>query len=105
MSMAAKSSNITEEMSGASLQADGQMEEPAQGTKDLRESEEDDSSPSCSPLWSPAWRPLSGCPNMKYLFTDRSNFGQRTGVHTLTFSLLDGPISGRYVARSKDWTY
>ena len=42
------------------------MEEPTQGVKDLWESEEEDSSPSHSPLWSPAQRPPSGHPNMKY---------------------------------------
>ena len=44
MSMAVELSNLAEEMSGASLQVDGQMEEPTQGVKDLRESEKDDSS-------------------------------------------------------------
>ena len=58
VSMAAKSSDLAEGMSGASLQADGQTEEPTQGAKDLWESEEDNSSPSHLPLWSPAWRPL-----------------------------------------------
>ena len=56
MSMAAKLSDLAEEMSGASLQANGQAEEPTQGAKDLWESEEDDSSPSHLPLWSPAQR-------------------------------------------------
>ena len=64
--MAAKLSDLTEETSGASLQVDGQMEEPTQGAKDLQELEEADSSPSPSPLWSPAQRLLSGWPNMKY---------------------------------------
>ena len=66
MSMAAKSSNLAEETSGASLQVDGQMEEPTQGARDLCKSEEDDSSPSCSPLWSPAQRLPAGHPNTKY---------------------------------------
>ena len=66
MSMAAKLSNLAKKTSGASLQANGQMEGPTQGAKDLWESEEDDSSPSHLPLWSPAWRPLSGHPNTKY---------------------------------------
>ena len=66
MSMAAKLSDLADETSGPSLQADGQMEEPTQGAKDLWESEEDDSSPSHSLLWSPAQRPPSSCPNMKY---------------------------------------
>ena len=66
MSLATKSINLAEEMSGASLQADGQAEEPTQGAKDLWESEEDDNSPSHLPLWSPARRPQSGFPTMKY---------------------------------------
>ena len=66
MSMATKLSDLAEEMSGASFQADGQVEEPTQGAKDLWGSEEGDSSPSHSPLWSPARRLLSGHPNMKY---------------------------------------
>ena len=48
MSIAAKSSDLAEEMPGASLQVDGQMEEPTQSAKDLWESEEDDSPlPTC----------------------------------------------------------
>ena len=64
--MAAKSSDLAEEMSGASLQVNGQMEEPTKGARDLWESEDDDSSPSHLPLWSPAQRLPSGCPNTKY---------------------------------------
>ena len=66
MSMAAKSSDLDKEMSGASLQANGQMEGPTQSAKDVQESEEDDSSPSHLPLWSSAKRPLSSLPNTKY---------------------------------------
>ena len=66
MSMAAKSSNLVDKMSGANLQVDGHAKVPIQSAKDLWEPEEEDRSPSCSPSWSPALRPLSGCPNMKY---------------------------------------
>ena len=66
MSLATKLSDLAEEMSVASLQADGQVEGPMQGAKDLRESEEDDSSPSHLLLWSLDRRPPSGHPNMKY---------------------------------------
>ena len=66
VSMAPKLSDLAEETFGASLQVDSQVEEPTQGVKDLWESEEDDSSPSHSPLWSPARRLLSSHPNMKY---------------------------------------
>ena len=66
MSMAAKSSDLVNKMPGANLQADGQVEVPTQGAKDLWGSEETDSSPSHLPSWSPAQRPLSGHPNVRY---------------------------------------
>ena len=66
MSMAAKSSDLVDEMSGANLQVDGHAEVPSQSAKDLQEPEEEDGSPSHSLSWSPAQRPLSGHPNTKY---------------------------------------
>ena len=48
--MAAKSSDLADKMSGANLQADGQVEVPTQGTKDLWEPEEEGSFPSHLPL-------------------------------------------------------
>ena len=49
MSKAAKLNNLVGKMPGSNLQADGHMEEPTQGAKDLWEPEEEDSSPSDSP--------------------------------------------------------
>ena len=46
MSMAAKLSDLVDKMSGANLQADGHAEVPTQGAKDLRGTEQEDSSPS-----------------------------------------------------------
>ena len=66
MSMAAKSSDLADNMSGANLQVDGQVEVPTQGMKDLWEPEEEDSSPSHSLSWSPAQRLPSGHPNARY---------------------------------------
>ena len=60
MSMAAKLSDLVDKTSEANLQVDDQAEVPTQGEKDLWETEEEDSSPSCSLTWSPAQRPLSG---------------------------------------------
>ena len=48
--MAAKLSDLVDEMSGANLQMDGHMGVPTQSTKDPWEPEAEDSSPSCSPL-------------------------------------------------------
>ena len=64
--MAAKSSSLVDKMSGANLQADGQVEVPTPDMEDLQEPEEEDSSPSHLPSWSPAQRLPSGYPNMKY---------------------------------------
>ena len=66
MSMAAKLSNLADKTSEANLQLDGQMEVPTQGTKELQEPEEEDSSPSHSPSWSPAQRLPSSHPNVRY---------------------------------------
>ena len=66
MSMAAKSSDLGDKMSEANLQADGQVEKPAQGAVDWWEMEEEDSSPPNSPMWSPVQRPLLGCLNTKH---------------------------------------
>ena len=64
--MAAKSSDIGDKMSEANLQADGQVEKPAQGAVDQQEMEEEDSSPHNSLIWSPVQRPPLGCLNMKH---------------------------------------
>ena len=66
MSMAAKSSDSGDKMSEANLQADGQIEKPAQGPVDQQEMEEEDSSPHNFPTWSPVQRLPLGCLNMKH---------------------------------------
>ena len=64
--MAAKSSDLADKMSEANLQADGQMEKPAQGVADLCETEEENSSPLHSLTWSPVQRLPLGCLNVKH---------------------------------------
>ena len=64
--MAAKLSDLVDEMSGANLQAEGHVDVPPQSAKDLWEPETLDSSPSCLPSWSPARRPPSSCPNTRH---------------------------------------
>ena len=66
MSMAAKSSNLSDKTSEANLQVDGQAEKPAQGAVDQWEMAEEDSSPHNSPMWSPVQRPPLGHLNMKH---------------------------------------
>ena len=66
MSMAAKSRDLGDKMSEANLQADGQVEKPAQGVADQCEMEEEDSSPHDLPMWSPVQRPLLGHLNTKH---------------------------------------
>ena len=49
MSMAAKSSDLVDEMSGANLQMEGHEDVLAQSAKDLQEPDILDSPPSCLP--------------------------------------------------------
>ena len=65
MSMAAKSSNLVDEMSGVNLQMEGHVDMPSQSAKDLQELEALDSSPPLAVLV-PGRRLPSSCPNMKY---------------------------------------
>ena len=103
--MAAKSSDLVDKMSEANLQADGQMEKPAQGAVDLREMEEEDSSPSCSLMWSPVKRLLLGCLNMKYCLEIWVTLTDELGDVPPTLSFLDSSVGGRYAVRSQSWTY
>ena len=66
MSMAVKSSDLSDKMSEANLQADGQVDKPVQGAADQQETEEGDSTPHHSLTWSPVQRPLLGHLNMKH---------------------------------------
>ena len=56
MSMAAKSSKLSDKTSEANLQVDGQVEKPPQGAVDQWEMEEEESSPHNLPMWSPVQR-------------------------------------------------
>ena len=64
--MAAKSSDLSDKMSEANLQVDGQAEKPAQGAADQREMEEEDSSPHNLRTWSFVQRLLLGHLNTKH---------------------------------------
>ena len=66
MSMAAKSSDLSDKTSEANLQADSQAEKPAHGAADWWETEEEDSSPHDSLMWFPVQKLPLGCLNMKH---------------------------------------
>ena len=68
--MAAKLSDLSDKMSEANLQVDGQAEKPAQGAVDWWEVEEEDSFPLNSPTWSPVQRP----PQYETLLRNMSDF-------------------------------
>ena len=94
MSMVAKSSNLVDKMSGAYLQADGHVEVPTKGVKDLWKPEEEDSSPTHLPSLSPAHRPLSSHPNMKYCLEIRVMLTEELGAilppsHSWTTPLVE----------------
>ena len=70
MSMAAKLSDLVDEMSRANLQVEGHADVPPQSAKVLQESEASGSSPSHLPSWDLYWslarRPLSSYLNTKH---------------------------------------
>ena len=76
MSMAAKLCDLVDKMSEANLQADGQVEELAQGVADLQEMEEEDSSLLRSLMWSPVQRLQLGHLNTKTLPGNTSDFNR-----------------------------
>ena len=80
MSMAAKSSDLADETSGANLQMEGHVDVLTQSVKDLWEPEASDNSPSHSPSWSLAWRPLSSYPNTKYCLEIRVTLTEELGA-------------------------
>ena len=99
MSMAAKLSDLADEMSGANLQMEGHKDVPAQSVKALQEPEVLDSPPSHSLSWSPAQRLLSSCPNMKYCLDICVTLTEELGSNMPTLSLLDGPPCGGYAVQ------
>ena len=90
--MAAKSSNLVDEMSGANLQMKGHVDVPAQSVKDLWEPEALDSPPSCSLSWSLARRLPSSHPNTKYCLEICVTLTEELGGNTPALPLLDGPL-------------
>ena len=78
--MAAKLSDLADEMSGTNLQMEDHKDVPAQSAKDLWEPEVLDSPPSCLPSLSPAQRPLSSHPNMKYCLDIHVTLMEELGV-------------------------
>ena len=94
MSVAAKLSDLVDEMSGANLQMEGYVDVPTQSVKDLQEPEASDGSPSHLPSWSLAWRLLSSYPNMKYCLEIHVTLMEELGAvpppsHSWTAPLLE----------------
>ena len=98
VSMAAKSSDLVDNMSGANLQMEGHMDMPSLSAKDLQESEALGSSPSHLPSWSPARRPLSSCPDTKHCLEIWGDINRRIRGGAPILSFLDGTSHGRYAA-------
>ena len=92
--MAAKLSDLVDEMSGANPQMEGHTDGPPQSAKDLWELEASDSSPSHSPSWSPARRLSSICPNIKHCLEICVTLTEELGAvpppsHSWTASLME----------------
>ena len=80
MSMAAKLSDLVDEMSGVNLQMEGHADMPPQSAKDLWELEALGSSPSHLPSWSPARRLPSSHPNTKHCLEIHVTLTEKLGA-------------------------
>ena len=92
MSMAAKLSDLVDEMSGANLQMEGHVDVPLQNAKDLQELEALDSSPSRLLSWSLARRLLSSQPNTKHCLEIHVTLTEELGAVTPPSHSLMAPI-------------
>ena len=66
VSIAAKSSDLEDQMSGANLQTEGHTPMPSRGQRDPEEMEASGSAPSHLPSWSLARKPLPSHPNTRH---------------------------------------
>ena len=94
MSMAATSSVLVDEMSGANLQMESHTDMPPQSANGIQEFEASDSSPSCSLSWSLASRLLSSCPNTRHCLEIHVTLTEELGAvpppsHSWTAPLLE----------------
>ena len=80
MSMATKSSDLGNRISGASLQMEGHTDMPSQSAKDQWESEVLGSSPSHLPSWSLAMRPPSSHPNIRHILEIHVTLMEKLGT-------------------------
>ena len=80
MSLAAKSSDLGNRTSGASLQMESHADMPSQSAKDQWESGASGSSSSHLPSWSPARRPPSSHPNIRYCLKIHVTLTKELGV-------------------------
>ena len=94
MSLATRSSDLEDWMSGAILQTEGHTDMESQCQKGLEEMRALGSSPSCLPSWSLARGPLPNCPNTRYCLGIHVTLTEETGVipppsHTWTAPLVE----------------
>ena len=80
MSMATRSSNLEDQMSGVNLQTEGHLGMECQHQKGPGEMGALGSSPSCSPSWSPARGPLPNFPNTRYCLGIHVTLTEETDV-------------------------
>ena len=98
MSMAAKLSDLVDEMSGANFQMEGHADVPPQSAKDLWELEASDSSPSRSLSWSLARRLPYNHPNTKHCLEIYVTLTEEFGAVPPSSHSWTAPPHGRYAA-------
>ena len=104
--MAAKSSNLVDETSGANLQMEGHADVPPQSANNPWELEASDSSPSHSPSWSLARRLPSSCSNTKHCLEIHVTLTEELGAvpplsHSWTAPLMEDMLHDARTRLSK----
>ena len=94
--MAAKSSDLEDQTSGANLQTKGHTPMPSRGQKDPEEMGALGSAPSHLPSWSLARKVLPSCPNTRHCLGIHMTLTDRSC--TSTTSCLDSTPSGGYAS-------
>ena len=96
MSMATRSSDLEDQMSGANLQTEGHVGVQSQCQKGPEEMGALGSSPSHSPSWSLARRLPPNHPNTRYCLGIHVTLTEETGAVPHIIPCLDSAFSGRY---------
>ena len=105
MSMAAKSSDLDDWISGANLQNNGHTPTSSTGKKGLEEMGASGIAPSHSPSWSPERQPSPGHPGTQYCLGIHVTLTEKERSSTSSAPHLDGVSGGGHDMTWQSWPH